>query len=79
MQTALEFLAAIFAIIAAWFFYVGFSADVTVITEAGPVANAQLMHIQATNIAIGIGAAVVTAILLVGAAIVGAIRRAAAP
>lgn len=78
MQTALEVFAAIFAIIAAWFLYAGFSADVTVITEAGPMVNAQLMHIQATNIAIGIGAAVVSALLLVGAAIVGAIRRAAA-
>jgi hypothetical protein len=74
MQTMLEVLAAIFVIIAAWFLYAGFSADVTVATEAGLVANAQLMHIQATNVAIGLGAAVIAALLLVGAGIIAAIR-----
>lgn len=76
MQTVLEVLAAVFVIVAAWFIYVGVSADVTVATEAGEMANLQLMHIQSTNIAIGIGSAVVAAILLVGSAIIGAIRRA---
>lgn len=77
MQTVLEVIATIFAIIAAWFIYVGVSAGVTVTTEAGEVANLQLMHVQATNIQIGIGAAIVSAILLIGSAIIGAIRRAA--
>jgi hypothetical protein len=74
-ETTLGLGSFIFTAVAAWFIYVGVSADVTVATEAGEMANLQLMHIQATNIAIGIGSAVVAAILAVGAAIVGAIGR----
>ena len=69
----------LFALVAGWFLYAGLSAGVTVATEAGEIANLQLMHVQATNIAIGIGASVVSAILAVGAAIVSAIGRDPSP
>lgn len=76
-ETSLGFGSVIFALVAAWFVFAGVSAETTVIYEGQTVANAQLMHVQATNIAIGIGSAVVAAILAVGAAIVGAIRSSA--
>jgi hypothetical protein len=38
--------------------------------DGGSVANLQLMHAQAMNIGIGIGAAVIAAIFATGAAIV---------
>lgn len=69
----------IFALVAGWFLYIGFVADVSVPTDSGDVANLQLMHVQATNIAVGIGAALVSAVLAVGSAIVAAIHRAASP
>lgn len=78
-DTSLAAGSVIFGLIAGWFFYVGLSADVSVMTDAGEVANLQMMHMQATNIAIGIGAAIVAAVLAVGSAIVGAILKASAP
>lgn len=72
---SLAFGSVIFALVAAWFLFVGISADVAVITEAGEIANLQLMHTQTSNIAIGIGSAIVSAILAVGAAIVSALSR----
>jgi hypothetical protein len=75
-ETLLAFGSLIFALVAGWFIYAGLSVDVTIATEVGLVTNAQLMHVQATNIVIGIGSAVVSAILAVGSAIVAAIRRA---
>lgn len=75
-ETLLALGSAIFALVAGWFLYAGLSADVLVATEVGLVANAELMHVQATNIAIGIGSALVSAILAIGSAIVAAIRRA---
>lgn len=78
-ETSLAGGSAIFALVAAYFLFLGFSAETTINFEGQIVANAQLMHIQATNILTGIGAAVVSAVLAAGSAIVGAIRRASAP
>ena len=64
----------LFAIVAAYFLYSGFSTPTTITVEGNDIANLQLMHIQMLNISIGIGAAVVSAILATGAAIVGAIK-----
>lgn len=75
-DTSLAFGSVIFAMVAGWFLYAGWTLEVAVTTEAGEVANLQLMHIQAVNFAIGIGAAIVSAILAVGSAIVAAIGRA---
>lgn len=66
---------ALFAIVAGWFLYVGLSMNVVVATDAGEVANLQLMHIQASNTSIGIGAAIVSAVLATGSAIVTALRK----
>lgn len=73
-ETSLAFGSVIFALIAGWFVYAGVSAETTIVYDGQTIANAQLMHIQATNIAVGIGSAIVSAILAIGAAIVGAIR-----
>ena len=78
-ETSLAAGSVIFALVAGWFVYVGVAAETTIAYEGQIVANAQLMHIQTTNIAIGIGAAIVSAILLIGSAIIGAIRRASSP
>lgn len=75
----MNIVSAIFAIVAAYFIYSGFALETSVVTEGGTVANLELMHIQATNIALGIGSAIVSAILAVGSAIVTAIRRASQP
>lgn len=75
-ETTLAGTSFVFALVAGWFLYVGMSLEVTVTTAEGTVANLQLMHMQATNIAIAIGAAIVSAILAVGSAVVAAIRRA---
>jgi hypothetical protein len=56
--------------VAAYFLY---SASI-VPTSIDSTANLELMHIQSVQFAIGIGAAVISAVLAVGAAIVGAIR-----
>jgi hypothetical protein len=79
VQAGLNLASAIFAVIAAYFLYSGFSLETTVASAGTPVgfdgvANLQLMHIQSLNFATGIGAAVVSAVLLIGAAIVGAIE-----
>lgn len=76
-ETNLAVISTIFMLVAAWFLYAGFSMEVVVTTEAGEIANLQLMHMQATDIAIGLGAAVVSSVLAIGSAIVAAIRRAA--
>lgn len=71
-ETTLAFFSAIFALIAGWFLYVGFTAEIVV----GETVNLQAMHIQSQNIATGIGASIVSAVLAIGSAIVTAIRRA---
>lgn len=72
MQTGLAFSGVIFAIIATYFLYSGFTLETTI----GDTANLQLMHIQSLNFATGIGAAIISAILAVGSAIVGTITKA---
>lgn len=76
MQTVLEITAGVFAIVAAYFLYSGFALDTNVTIEGQAVANFQMMHIQSINFATGIGAGIIAAVLLVGAAIVGAITKA---
>lgn len=75
-ETSLALGSVIFAIVAGYFFALGFSVETTIIYDGQPVANAQLMHTQATYVLIGVGSAVVSAILATGAAIVAVIRRA---
>jgi hypothetical protein len=70
MQSGLSGISVLFAIAAAYFLWSGFSLD----TSIDGTANLQLMHIQAMNFATGIGAAIVSAILAIGASIVGAIK-----
>lgn len=69
MDKALGFASVLFAVIAAHFIYVAFSLETTVPTEAGDIANLQLMQIQSANLSIGIGAAIISAIFAVGAAL----------
>lgn len=78
-ETGLAGGSAIFALVAAYFLFLGLSAETSIAYEGQIVANAQLMHIQSTNVLVGIGSAVVSAVLAVGSAIVGAIRQASAP
>lgn len=66
MAQRLAAFAFIFALIAGYFLFEGFTLD----TSVGEVANLQLMHVQAMQIGLGIGAAVIAAILVTGAAIV---------
>lgn len=73
-ETLLAFGGCIFGLVSAWFLYVGFSAEVTVATAEGQVANLQLMHIQATNISIGVGSGLASIILWAACAIVCAIN-----
>lgn len=72
MHSGLATTSAIFAIAAAYFLWSGF----TLATDIDGTANLQLMHIQSMNFATGIGAAVVSAVLAVGSAIVGTINGA---
>lgn len=76
MQTVFEITAGIFAIVAAYFLYSGFTLATSVTIEGQAVANLELMHIQSMNFATGIGAAIIAAVLLAASAIIGAIRRA---
>lgn len=66
----------LFWLAAAYFLYSGFTTPTLVETEAGEVANLQMLQIQALNFWLGIGSAVIAALFAVGAAIVGALNRA---
>lgn len=68
--------AVLFAIISAWFLYIGFSMDTTITSEGMDVVNMQLMHIQSLNIALGVGAGIAAVLIAVGGAVVDAIERA---
>lgn len=71
MAQRLAAFAFIFSAVAGYFLFEGFTLDTSVGTgDGGSVANLQLMHVQAMQIGLGIGAAVVAAIFAVGAAIV---------
>jgi hypothetical protein len=71
MSQVLGAFATVFGVVAAYFLYVGITLATSVPTgDGGSVANLQLMHAQAMNIGIGIGAAVIAAIFATGAAIV---------
>lgn len=61
-ETSLAFGSVIFALVAGYFLFIGFSADVSAVNEAG------------LAISIAIGSAIVSAVLAIGAAIVSAIR-----
>lgn len=74
MQTVLEIAAGIFAAVAAYFLYSGFTLATNITIEGQAVANLELMHIQSMNFATGIGAAIIAAVLLAASAIIGAIR-----
>ena len=74
-QTGLGATAFIFALVAAYFFYSGYTLPTSVNQDGqGYVANLELMHIQSINFATAIGASVIAAILAVGASIVSAIN-----
>jgi hypothetical protein len=75
MSAGLGGTSVLFAIAAAFFLYSGLSMPTTIHDGTSEVANLQLMHTQSLNIAIAIGAAIVSAILAVGSAIVGAISE----
>lgn len=74
MQTVLEVVAALFAIVAGYFLFLGFSAETTVAYDGQVIANAQPMHYQLVHILIGVGSALISAVLFAGAAIIAAIR-----
>ena len=78
MSQSLTAFGTIFSLVSAYFLYVAFGIETTVVQPGAVqgfdgVANLQLMHLQSLNLEIGIGAAIVAAIFFVGAAIVGAI------
>ena len=75
MKAALGIASMAFALIAIYFVVSAGLISTTVQTDAGPVANLELMHAQSLNMAEGIGAAVISAILAIGAAIVAALQR----
>lgn len=71
MAQRLAAFAFIFAAVAAYFLYSGMMLDTSVSAGDGSsVANLQLMHVQAMQIGLGTGAAIVASIFAVGAAIV---------
>jgi multisubunit Na+/H+ antiporter MnhB subunit len=71
MAQRLAAVAFIFALVAGYFLFAGFTLDTSVATgEGGSVANLQLMHVQAMQVGIGIGAAVIASIFAIGAAII---------
>lgn len=74
-QAGLGVTAMIFALVAIYFLYAGFTTPILVATEAGAVANLQMIQIQSLNCWLGIGAGIVAALFAVGAAIVGALDR----
>ena len=67
----------LFAFAAAYFLYSGFTTPTVVETEAGEMANFQLLQIQALNFWLGIGSAIISALLAVGSSIVGALSSGA--
>jgi hypothetical protein len=71
----LAFSGVVFAIIATYFLFSGITLETTI----GDTANLQLMHIQSMNIATGIGSAIISSILTVGAAIVGTVKEVSEP
>ena len=78
--TAMWFAGSLMWVIAAYLIYIGLQSETTVPTQDAPagfegVVNVQLVHIQAMNFHLGIGAAIVGAILIGAAAIVSAIGR----
>jgi hypothetical protein len=71
MAQRLAALSFIFALVAGYFLYVGLALDTSVSTDdGGAVSNIQLMHVQAMEIELGIGAAIIASIFATGAAIV---------
>ena len=74
MKETLATAAVAFALIAAYFIYSAVTLPTSLEIEGELVANLELMHAQSINMAEGIGAAIVSAIFTVGAAIVGALR-----
>ena len=68
------------AAISAWFCYAGFQIETAIATPEAPagfegVANLQMMHFQQINFEIGIGAAIVAAILLAAGGLADALQR----
>jgi uncharacterized membrane protein len=61
-KTVLAFASMLFAAVAAYFLYSGFTLDTTIAAEGQTIANLELMHIQSLNFATGIGAAIIAAI-----------------
>jgi glycerol kinase len=71
MAQRLAALSFVFALVAGYFLFSGFTLDTSVSTgDGGTVANLQLMHVQAMKIGLGVGAAIVASIFATGAAIV---------
>lgn len=72
----LSIAAVVFGLAAFWFLFWGFTMNTTVNPDGlGDVANLQMMHVQSLNFAVGIGAAVMSAIFFAGSVIVGALRK----
>lgn len=65
MGQRLAAIAFVFTLVAGYFLYVGVTLD----TSIEGTANLQLMHVQAMNIGIGVGAAIIASIFAVGAAL----------
>lgn len=66
MAQRLAAFAFVFALVAGYFLFEGMTLD----TNVGDVANLQLMHVQAMQIGLGVGSAVIAAMFAIGAAIV---------
>lgn len=77
MADGLRILSVLMAALGAWLLYSGFNMDVTVpgYADVPRIANAQLMHVQLLNFLLGSLAIIDSTVLLVGAAIVGAVDR----
>jgi hypothetical protein len=75
MAQVLGAFATVFVVIAGYFLFVGLTLDTSVAAgDGGTVANLQLMHVQAMQIGLGVGAAVIAAIFATGAAIISSRR-----
>lgn len=69
MSAALGFVGSLMWLAAVYFFYDGMVTPMTVTTEAGEVANLQLMHIQSANFLIAVGLAISGTVALCTSAI----------
>ena len=71
MRLALGVIGAIFGLVAGVIISSAVGMDIAVVSDGYEVANFSLMHAQAVAVALGIGAGIISAMLLCTAALMG--------